>query len=356
MTNVRVRGFKIFKDRHGRQRCYRRQTGQKIDLQKAPLGSAAFFAECETIRAVAEAQKAKAPKAGTLGKLVQAYFETEHFQNLATSTRRDYRKCADFLKPIKETPIHVIDTPLVAGIHDKAAQKIGWRSANMVRTLLGEVFRYSIPKGLIEANFAKDVILKRRPRDRAYANRPWSIEERDNVLAAARPHVRVALALMMNTGLDPSDALRLRKDQLDGDTIWGVRGKTGAEVAIPISPTLHTALNAFPGHRAATVLANSRGEAWTYNGFSTVWHRFKIELEEAERVAPGLTLKGLRHTVATTLREAGLDERRIADLLGQKTPSMARHYSRSANLAEKNRETIATLEKENERRSKVVKP
>ena len=70
----------------------------------------------------------------------------------------------------------------------------------------------------------------------------------------------------------------------------------------------------------------------------------------------GLTLKGLRHTVATTLREAGLDERRIADLLGQKTLSMARHYSRSANLAAKNRETMATLETENARRARIVKP
>ena len=84
--------------------------------------------------------------------------------------------------------------------------------------------------------------------------------------------------------------------------------------------------------------------------------RFKTKLEEEGLVAPGLTLKGPRHTVATTLREAGLDERRISDLLGQKTPSMARHYSRSANLAEKNRETMATLEKENERRAKIVKP
>ncbi|XDA97704.1 tyrosine-type recombinase/integrase [Sulfitobacter sp. LCG007] len=104
------------------------------------------------------------------------------------------------------------------------------------------------------------------------------------------------------------------------------------------------------------MLASSQGAAWTYNGFSTVWHRFKIGLEEEGLIASGLTLKGLRHTVATTLREAGLDERRIADLLGQKTPSMARHYSRSANLADKNRETMATLEKENARRAKIVKP
>ncbi len=356
MTSVRVKGFKIFKDRHGRQRCYHRNTGHKIDLQKAPLGSAEFFAECEAIRAIVDAQLVKATKAGTLGGLIKSYFETEHYQNLAEATRRDYRKCADFLEPIKDTPIHVIDTPLIAGIHNKAAKKIGWRRANMVRTLLSEVFRYSIPMGLIAANYAKDVIPKRRPREQAYANRPWSIEERDVVLSRAKPHVRAALALMMNTGLDPSDALKLRKDQIDGDTIWGVRGKTGAEVAIPVGPTLQAAFDRIPKHEAETVLSSSRGEAWTYNGFSTVWHRFKTALEKEGVIASGLTLKGLRHTVATTLREAGLDERRIADLLGQKTPSMARHYSRSANLADKNRETMATLEKEIERRTKTVKP
>jgi hypothetical protein len=334
MTTVRIKGFKIFKDRHGRMRCYHRETGQKIDLVKAPLGSAAFFTECEKITAIAEANKAKAPKIGTLGGLIQSYYETEHFKNLAPATRRDYRQCADFLEPIRDTPIHTIDTPLVAGIHDKAAQKIGWRRSNMLRTFLSEVFRFAIPKGLISANFATGVIPKPRPAKLAYANRPWEPEECDVVLEHAPPHV----------------------NQIDGETIWGVRGKTGVEVAIPIGPTLHAALKQAPQHDAPALLANSRGEQWTYNGFSTVWHRFKTGLEAGGLIKPGLTLKGLRHTVATTLREAGLDERRIADLLGQKTLSMARHYSRSANLAAKNRETMATLETENARRARIVKP
>ena len=38
MTHIRVKGFKIFEDRHGKPRCYHRKTGHKIDLQKAPLG------------------------------------------------------------------------------------------------------------------------------------------------------------------------------------------------------------------------------------------------------------------------------------------------------------------------------
>ena len=176
------------------------------------------------------------------------------------------------------------------------------------------------------------------------------------MLDRAAPHVRVAVALIMNTGLDPSDALKLTRRQIDGNTIWGVRGKTGTEIAIPISPTLQAALDAAPPHDAVTILANSYGRPWTYNGFSTVWDRFKKKLEAEGAVQTGLTLKGLRHTVATTLRESGLEERQIADLLGQKTLSMARHYSRNSNLERVNRSTMEALEKENERRSQNVKP
>jgi ureidoglycolate hydrolase len=52
VTYVQVRGFKIFKDRHGKHRCYHRKTGIKIDLERPPIGSAAFIAECEKIVAL----------------------------------------------------------------------------------------------------------------------------------------------------------------------------------------------------------------------------------------------------------------------------------------------------------------
>ena len=44
----------------------------------------------------------------------------------------------------------------------------------------------------------------------------------------------------------------------------------------------------------------------------------EFRLEKAGLISPGLTLYGLRHTVAVILREAGCDERTIADALGQK--------------------------------------
>jgi hypothetical protein len=82
MSRIKVKGFKIFNDRHGKTRCYHRTTGHKIDLDKAPLGSAEFFAECAKISAVVEAQKEKAAKPGTLGSLIATYKSEEHFAGI----------------------------------------------------------------------------------------------------------------------------------------------------------------------------------------------------------------------------------------------------------------------------------
>ena len=106
-------------------------------------------------------------------------------------------------------------------------------------------------------------------------------------------------------------------------------------------------------------MANTRGKTRTYNGFSTVWDRFKKPLQERGLIGPGLTLKGLRHRIATELRESGVNIRDIADILGQKTKSMPRWYSRDAVLAGKNVRTFAYLEGAEAkavRPSKVVKP
>ncbi len=181
----------------------------------------------------------------------------------------------------------------------------------MVRTFLSQVFRYAIPRGLIDRDYAAGVIPKPHPKNRPYANRPWTVEERAVVLDRAAPHIRVAVALIMNTGLNPSDALKLTRRQRDGDTIWGVRGKTGQEVAVPIGPTLQAALDAAPKHDAVTILASSNGKPWTYNGFSTVWYRFKKKLEVRALRNPAWHSRGCgipwtRHCARQGLRNARL--------------------------------------------------
>jgi len=56
-----------------------------------------------------------------------------------------------------------------------------------------------------------------------------------------------------------------------------------------------------------------------------------------------MTLHGLRHTLGTMLKEAGTPDGDIADVLGQSSTAMARHYSREAKLPSKTRGIVMGL-------------
>jgi integrase len=210
------------------------------------------------------------PKPGTLWGLVSTYFGLDHFANLSPATRRDYRQCSAFLEPIFDTLVVKIDTPLLSRIHDRASEKIGWRRANMVRTFLSEVFRHCVPRGLIDRNYVTAVIPKARPTGLVRANRPWTRDECRIVMEHAPPQIKGAVAMMMHTGIDPSDALAIKKSDVADGFLWGERGKTRADLAVPVSDELRFILDQLPPHGANTLLANTRGHSWAYNGFSTL--------------------------------------------------------------------------------------
>ncbi len=135
------------------------------------------------------------------------------------------------------------------------------------------------------------------------------------------------------------------------------RGKTGEPAWFNLPDAVVQVLKDSPTHNAITLCANSYGRPWTVSGFRASWRPIRQKLEKAQLVRPGLTLKGLRHTVATILAEMGYDERTIADMLAQKTIEMARHYSRRADKSQKMNAVVKKFDKEmNRRRTKVVKP
>jgi len=259
MTIIRIKGFQIFKDRHGRWRCYHRKTRTAVDLEKAPLGSAEFFAECARI---SDLVKVSSPKPGTLGMLIEAYRGHAKFTDLSPQTKADYQKVFNYLQPIADTPLVKFNTALVVRIHDKAHAR-GRRFANYVKAVLSIIFNWGKPREYVKANFAEGIEDHRRPRGLPQANRPWSDEEREAVLEAAPPHMRPALALMMFTGLGPKDALTLPRSFYRDGEIATRRAKTGEPVFWPVPEPLEAILNAAPAHNAVTLCANSAGLPWT---------------------------------------------------------------------------------------------
>ena len=276
------------------------------------------------------------------------------FRDLAPRTKRDYQKCFDYLKPIEDTSLMKFTPPLVVKIRDKAVETRGRKMGNYVKTVLSIVFGWGVERGYLFANPAFRLKNVKRPKDAPDANRPWSDAEREAVLAAMPAHMLLPITLMMYCGLDPSDAIKLPKTAIANDLIDTRRGKTREPVWLPLPTPVKDALASSPKHEAITMCANSRGKPWSYSGLDGTWQKVRARLLEAKAIEQGLTLKGLRHTVATILAEMGFDERTIADMLGQKTPEMARHYSRRANRTRKLTGVVSDFEAEvNRRRSKL---
>lgn len=354
MTVIRVKGFKIFRDRHGRPRCYHRKSGEKIDLALTPLGTPEFFAE---VARIGHSRDAVEPKPGTLGKVIKLYRAHVAFTDLSPQTRADYQKVFDYLKDIDTTPLERFTRPFIVKIRDKAVEKKGRRFGNYVKAVFSLLFTWGAERGHLDANNASGIKDVRRKKDAPAANRPWSDAEREAVLEAAPPHILIPVAVMMFTGLGPKETLSLPKTSYRDGEISTSRAKTGEPVFWPAPLPLAMILATAPEHGAETLCATSSGTTWTLSGFRASWRPIRIKLEKAGKVQPGLTLYGLRHTMAVILREIGSDERTIADALGQRTIEMARHYAKGADLAPKMRAVVAALDAEFQKRSQeIVKP
>lgn len=73
----------------------------KIDLDKTPIGSTSFFAECERIAAIEKHMEVV--KAGTLGLLIRQYISHPAFTDLAQSTELNYNRCFNYLKIFRKS-------------------------------------------------------------------------------------------------------------------------------------------------------------------------------------------------------------------------------------------------------------
>jgi integrase len=288
---------------------------------------------------------------------LREYRKHAAFSELAPRTRVDYQRIFDYLKPIADTPLAKFNRPLIVRIRDKAAETRGQRQGNYVQTVLSILFAWGRERGFMADNPASGIKHIRRKKGLPDANRPWSDEERHAVLMGVPNHMRLPIGLMMFTGLAPEDALSLPRSFFRDNEIATRRSKTGEPVFWPCPAPLIEIVESSPPHNAITLCANSYGRPWTGSGFRASWRTIRNRLQREGAIGAGLTLYGLRHTVAVILREIGCDERTIADALGQETIEMARHYAKGADLRPKMRGVVKSFEAElDKRKTKTVKP
>lgn len=215
-------------------------------------------------------------------------------------------------------------------------RRLSPRSIRVLYALVNRALREAVDDDLLVKNPASGVQLPRAERQEMTALTP---EQAKLFLAAARGDSNYALwALLVVTGLRPSEALALRWSDLGAGTVtvqrsvvWVGRqpifGKTktaGSRRNVPLDETLIAALaqhrvNQETSLRMCPIDPEMRGLAFcTTNGTpldaKNLRRSFRALLERAN--LPRIRIYDLRHTTATLLLGAGENPKIVAERLG----------------------------------------
>ncbi len=325
--------------RHGRKVWYfRRGKGARIrlpDEYDTPEFWAAYH-KALTGEELEPANNAKG-RAGTLKWLIDAYRQSGVWQGLALETRR--RRERIFLKMIEKSgdkPFGKITRADIVRGRDKRAATSA-TSANHFLKACNGLFAWALEAQHVKENPCAGAKLLSQKTD---GHRPWTDEEIERFRKRWRlgTRERLALEILIGTGLRRADAAQLGRQHIRDGIVTVRTQKTGVVVTFPVLQELADAIAATQCGDLAFV-AKRNGAPLTVSAFSAMF-------DSACRAAGvDATPHGLRKSAAARLANAGASVAQLEAVFGWTGGAMASHYTRSADRIRLAREAMAKLAK-----------
>ncbi|KKI42927.1 tyrosine-type recombinase/integrase [Hafnia alvei] len=214
--------------------------------------------------------------------LVDSFFNSGDFKELATETQKDYRKYAvkvlavfGTMQPDNIRPEHI----------RKYMDKRGVKSriqANREKAFISRVFRWGYERGMVKMNPCKGVKqFKESARTRYITN-----NEYDALYSVAPPVVKVAMELAYLCCARQADVLSMKTSQLIDEGILIQQSKTGVAQIKGWGSRLRAAVNMATllplnsGMSSIFVVHQPSGAGYTRDGFNSRWMKAKKEAKE----------------------------------------------------------------------------
>jgi integrase len=307
------------RSRHGRAVYYfRKGKGARTRLPEfgTPDFDAAYMAALK-----GEARHREPERGGTMAWLVARYKQSAHYASLRGSTRK--RRDAIMQAVVKsagDEPFKAISRKhIVAGIDRRSPS-----SGIQFLIAMQQLFKWAVSVELVDKNPCDGVS---RPRFNSEGHHVWTVAEvekyRQHWPVGARE--RLAMDLLLFTGLRRSDIYRIGRQHLAGGVLSVRTEKTGKPVHIPIWSELRASIDATPTGDLA-FLTTSAGKPFTSANSFGIW------FGEACKAAgvPGRA-HGLRKAGATIAADDGASAHELMAMFGWSRLSMAETYTRQAN-------------------------
>lgn len=325
--------------RHRKVVWYVHLPGKPRVRLREPYGSKEFVAEYEAAIAGRPASMPGKPGAATLGWLIARYMDSSKWAGLGLATQRG--RSAIFKHVINrdgEKPFAALEKKhIIAGRERR--QKTPAAANNFLKAMRG-LFGWAVKADLAKVDPTKEV---ERLSVKTEGFHVWT----DDEVAAfeARWPVgtreRLALDLLLYTGLRRGDAVRLGRQHVR-DGIFKIRTeKNGVWVEAPILPPLARSIAAAPTGDLAYI-AGERGQPMKKGSFGN-WFRAACDAASVPGAAHGLRKAG-----ATRAAENGASTRELKSIFGWDNDAMPSLYTRTADRARMAKGAMSMLEKRTE--------
>ena len=330
-------------DRHGNVRLHvRKKIGGKFKYVRLrqPPGSPTFMAEYQAaLERLSEPSKQPAGQiqVGTLGWLAREYQQSPQFTK--TDPRQQRMRMLVVRSTLAETTkpgskLRFEDCPLAKFTADHVrvlrnrkqdTPSAGNRRVAELRKMLD--WGMEERSAWVKHNVAADVKPLQYEKEGFKA---WEHEE----VAKFEAHFpigtmpRLALALMLYTGVRRSDACRLGPPMVKDGSITFVPVKTRRMkkvLVLPLLPILQNVINQSPTG-LKTFVVSSKGTPFEAASFGN-WFRRCCD----EAGLPDCSAHGLRKIAAETMAENGATEKEMMDTFGWTKADLAAYYARKAN-------------------------
>ncbi len=207
----------------------------------------------------------RGPRYGSFAALIEAYKESPEWRELSARTQVLWKPLLGKIEQSWATlAVRGLEARHVLALRDVYADTPGMAN-NLIRAL-SSMLAWSVPRGWRDTNPCTG--LRKLKGGEGYM--PWSREEIVFFRAKARRDIWHASALALYSGQRLNDVLNMRWSDIKGGLIAVVQQKTGKQLWIPAHEDLRQVLTQVP-RTHVNILTNSRGAAWTLDGFKTSW-------------------------------------------------------------------------------------
>ncbi len=253
-------------------------------------------------------EQRRAPSPTNLSTLITLYRGSSDFRRTKLGTRHEYDRYLDKIRmQFGGLSLEELQRPATRGSFKEWRDSFAGtpRTADFAWMILVRVLSFAKDRGMISVNIAErgGRLYRSTRRDQTWADTDVAAFQ-----AVAPPHMRLAIELALWTGQRKGDLLRLSWSDFDGSNLRFTQSKTKARVLVPVGP-LANVLSSQRGNGA--VLRNSRGRAWTSDGFNTSWRKCCAKAGIID-----LTFHDLRGTAITRMALAGCTVPEIAAVTG----------------------------------------